>query len=127
MCYSGSDKRLSTLPAYSPVLLGFNEPDHANQANMTVDDAYAKWSILVGKSDIIASPAMAGNPAASGSWLEIFAAKVPAPKMDYVAVHWYGGIYASSFKKRMTEIYNKFGKKLWITEFACQTYSSAKA
>jgi hypothetical protein len=102
MCFSGTEKRLSTLPAYSPVLLGFNEPDHINQANMTVDDAYAKWSILVGKSGLIASPAMAGNPLTPESWLEQFAAKVPAPKMDYIAVHWYGGNFSSSFKTRMT-------------------------
>lgn len=101
MCYSGTDKRLSTLPAFSSVLLGFNEPDNSGQANMTVDDAYNKWSTLVSKSGLIASPASAGNPAAAGSWLEQFMAKVPTPKVDYIAVHWYGGIYASSFKTRM--------------------------
>lgn len=48
-------------------------------------------------------------------------------KVDYIAVHWYGGIYASSFKTRMQDIYNKYQKPIWITEFACQTYSSSVA
>lgn len=69
MCFSGTGKRLTTLPVFSSVLLGFNEPDNSNQANMTVDDAYNKWSTLVNKSGLIASPASAGNPAAAGSWL----------------------------------------------------------
>lgn len=51
----------------------------------------------------------------------------PTPKVDYIAVHWYGGTSASSFKTRMQDIYNKFQIPLWITEFACQTTSSSIA
>jgi hypothetical protein len=39
----------------------------------------------------------------------------PTPKVDYIAVHWYGGTSASSFKTRMQDIYNKFQIPLWIT------------
>jgi hypothetical protein len=51
----------------------------------------------------------------------------PTPKVDYIAVHWYGGTSASSFRTRMQDIYNKFQIQLWITEFACQTTSSSIA
>ncbi len=51
--------------------------------------------------------------------------KVPTPMVDIIAVHWYGGVSVSSFKNRMTDIYNKFQKPIWITQFACQTHYSA--
>ena len=51
---------------------------------MTVDEAYGNWSSLVSKTVSIASPALARNPAAAGSWLELFMAKTPAPKVDYI-------------------------------------------
>ena len=82
---------------------------------MTVDEAYGNWSSLVSKTVSIASPALARNPAAAGSWLELFMAKTPTPKVDYIAVHWYGGNYSSSFRNRMQEIHTKFQKPLWIT------------
>jgi hypothetical protein len=53
--------------------------------------------------------------------------KSPKPKVDYIAVHWYGGTSPSSFKSRMQDIHNKFQTPLWITEFACQTTSSSNA
>jgi hypothetical protein len=53
--------------------------------------------------------------------------KSPTPKVDYIAVHWYGGTSASSFKSTMQDIYNKFQIPIWITEFACQTSSSSAA
>lgn len=69
MCFSDNNNRIDKLPAYSDILLGFNEPDNDGQSNMTVDEAYNLWPQLVAKSNIIASPVMAGNPAAAGSWL----------------------------------------------------------
>lgn len=126
MCFSGKKSRLDALTSYDQ-LLGFNEPDNDNQANMTVDEAYGNWSILDSKTVEIASPVMASNAAASGSWLELFMAKTPAPNVDYIAVHWYGGNYTANFKNRMQDIYNKYQKPLWITQFACQTVSSATA
>ncbi len=69
MCYSGKQSRIDALPEMSDYLLGFNEPDNSNQANMAVDTAYNLWSTLVGKCNKIASPATAGNPATPGSWL----------------------------------------------------------
>ena len=82
---------------------------------MTVDEAYGNWSSLVSKTVSIASPVLASNAAAAGSWLELFMAKTPAPKADYIAVHWYGGNYSSNFKNRMQDIYNKYQKPIWIT------------
>lgn len=123
MCFSGA--RVNQIPNYSDHLLGFNEPDHPDQSNMNVSYALSLWPQLVAKSYTIASPATASNPAASGSWLEQF--MKGGPKVDYVAVHWYGGAEASSFKNRMQEIYSKFQKPLWITEFACQTHSDSVA
>lgn len=40
-------------------------------------------------------------------------------RVDYIAVHWYGGTNAQAFKNKMRRIYNMYGERpLLITEFA---------
>lgn len=67
MCYSG--KRVDSISSTNNFLLGFNEPDNTQQSNMNVSYALSLWPSLVSKSNLIVSPATAGNPAAVGSWL----------------------------------------------------------
>jgi hypothetical protein len=56
----------------SPEVLGFNEPDRADQSSLTPQDALALWDELIRSGKRIGSPAMAGNPVKPGSWLEQF-------------------------------------------------------
>ena len=40
-------------------------------------------------------------------------------RMDYIGVHWYGGTSPRSFKERMIEVYEAYGRRpLLISEFA---------
>lgn len=121
MCFSA--RRVPGIPAGNSVLLGFNEPDNSNQANMTVAEASNLWPSLTPLTAKIVSPAMSGNPSTSGSWLEQF--RDNGLKFDAVAVHWYKGANATKFISDITAIYNKFNKPIWVTEFAPQTTSSA--
>jgi hypothetical protein len=107
-----------------PFLLGFNEPDHPKQANLSVEDALAKWPALSAKAGFIVSPALAGNPVTK-DWLNGFL-KAGA-KVDAIAVHWYKGADAARFIKDLELIHAHFGKPLWVTEFAPQTAADSAA
>ena len=55
----------------SSIILGFNEPDHSKQSNLSVEEALENWHKLVSKSQIVGAPAMAGNPI-NGEWFPKF-------------------------------------------------------
>jgi len=98
-------------------LLGFNEPDGKKQANMSVDDALAAWSVLEKTGLRLGSP---GCVHADGEWMKSFmqAAKTRKLKVDFVCLHSYGGPNAESFIKMLHRIHELYGKPIWITEFA---------
>jgi hypothetical protein len=104
------------------ILLGFNEPDHLKQANLTPAEALEKWPALVAKSESIIAPALAGNPLKS-EWLTVFLKA--NPKVDAIAVHWYKGADSARFIKDLEEIHAHFKKPLWVTEFAPQTMADS--
>jgi hypothetical protein len=133
----GDSTKLTTLAQFVPmtfsgrreppqskekILLGFNEPDHLKQANMTPAEALAKWPALVAKSESIIAPALAGNPLKS-EWLTAFLKA--NPKVDAIAVHWYKGADSARFIKDLEEIHAHFKKPLWVTEFAPQTMADS--
>lgn len=107
-----------------PFLLGFNEPDHPKQANLSVEDALEKWPALSAQAGLIVSPALAGNPVTK-DWLNRFL-KAGA-KVDAIAVHWYKGADAAHFIKDLELIHAHFKKPLWVTEFAPQTAADSAA
>jgi hypothetical protein len=55
----------------SSIILGFNEPDHSKQSNISVEEALENWPKVVSKSAIVGAPAMAGN-SVTGEWLPKF-------------------------------------------------------
>lgn len=116
-------KRTVESPVSADAVLGFNEPDNSKQSDMTVQEALGLWPKVVTKGKRIGSPAMAGHPVA-GDWLPQF--MKPAPKVDFVTVHWYKGIQSKRFKKDMQDVFDTYKKPLWITEFAPQTTKSSK-
>jgi hypothetical protein len=135
----GDSTKLTTLAQFVPMtfsgrreppkskeklLLGFNEPDHLKQANMPPAEALAKWPALVAKSETIIAPALAGNPLKS-EWMAAFLKA--DPKVDAIAVHWYKGADSARFIKDLEEIYVRFQKPLWVTEFAPQTNADSAA
>ena len=111
-----------SLPSvHSPVILGFNEPDGAAQSNLTVQQATSLWSHVTSCGDRIGSPATAGNPSTTGSWLEQF--MDAAPKVDFICVHWYAPPNSASFLKEIDAIHAKYNKPIWVTEFAVADWS----
>lgn len=98
-------------------LLGFNEPDSPDQANMTVAQAIAEWPNLMRSGLRLGSPA----PTDGGlNWLYSFMDQADALdyRVDFVAVHFYrGGQTADQLYTWLEQIHLRTGRPLWITEF----------
>tara|TARA_R110002012_G_scaffold283304_1_gene473504 strand:- start:18516 stop:19859 length:1344 start_codon:yes stop_codon:yes gene_type:complete len=98
-------------------VLGFNEPDGSDQANMTVEEAIERWPLLEALNVPLVSPA----PINIGNdWMKQFMARAEEEnlRIDYVAMHWYGGSNALAFIKQVKDAYDLYQKPIWITEFA---------
>jgi len=116
-------------PGQAKRLLGFNEPDKKEQANMPYTEALKYWPLLEKLGIPLCSPACA-NPLSDvddstqgvrGTWMRDFMREADKRKyrMDYIGVHWYGGTSPRSFKERMIEVYEAYGRRpLLISEFA---------
>ena len=113
-------------PGYENVVLGFNEPDGAKQANMTVDQAIQNWALLVNTGRRVGSPATASNPTKAGSWFANFmtAAKAGGLRVDFIAVHWYAPPNVASFLNELDTLYQQYNLPIWITEFAVADWTA---
>ena len=98
-------------------LLGFNEPDHKDQANLPVARALEGWPYLMKTGLRLGSPAPA-QP--DGPWMQAFmaGAKAKGYRIDFVCIHSYGGPNVAALVNRLRKIHTLYGKPLWITEFA---------
>jgi hypothetical protein len=73
-------------------LLSFNEPDNADQSNVPVDTAIARYKIMMKTGLRLGSPVTTQDQAfGTGKWLTNFISKAVTQKLrvDYIAVHWY--------------------------------------
>lgn len=106
-------------------ILAVNEPDKSNQSNLTVEDVVNFWPELEAFGVPLGSPAVVN--AESGQWLKDFMSKVDelGLRVDYICVHNYGGISASAFEKKLTNIYNKYKRPILVTEFAVADWNAS--
>jgi hypothetical protein len=98
-------------------VLTFNEPDLGDQADMTVDEAVALWPLLETLSVPISSPV---TSAPLNDWMRTFMNEAAADnlRIDFVAIHIYHKNTPSNFLALVEEVYQAYGKPIWITEFA---------
>lgn len=98
-------------------LLGYNEPDKPDQANMTVEEALAAWPKLMESGLPLVSPACAN---VDGEWMEAFMEGVEKRgyRVDFIAIHHYGSPDPVNFFNRLERVHKKYKRPLWITEFA---------
>lgn len=105
-------------------LLGFNEPDGASQANMTVPEAIELWPRLEEIGVPLGSPATI-NP--NNEWMQEFMQQADALglRVDFITVHHYGGTSVSNFVNKLSTAYNAYGQRpIWITEFAVADWNA---
>ncbi|XP_063417529.1 uncharacterized protein LOC134700089 [Mytilus trossulus] len=106
------DLNISTNAQY---LLGFNEPDHHKQSNLTVAQAVSMWKEVEKKAagKILVSPAVTNL-----NWLQQFIHQCHNCRIDHVAVHAYR-CDAHQLIAYLKDAWNRFHKPIWLTEFAC--------
>lgn len=108
-------------------VLGFNEPNKSDQANMSVADAIAQWPELTSNPDIrVGSPAVSDDGRA---WLEDFMdeVEVNSLRVDFIAMHWYGWNEGSCTSANLEGAINwasQWVLPVWITEFGCMGSSN---
>ena len=105
-------------------LLGYNEPNSADQSNIAYGDAVWSWPDLLGTGLRVGSPA----PTDGGlSWLSSFMTQCAAEnkRVDFVALHYYrcyGNAAdptgaANQFYNFLKGVYETHRKPIWITEW----------
>lgn len=103
-------------------LLGFNEPDGKDQANLSVDKALEGWPYLEATGLTLGSPA-AVHP--DGDWMKSFMAGAEQKhcRVDFVTIHWYGGADPQGFLDMLDRVYALYHRPLWVTEFCPADWS----
>ena len=99
------------------LVMGFNEPDQPSQSNITVERAIELWPQLMELNAPLVSP---GCVHPDGEWMRDFfeIAEQKNLRVDFVAVHSYGGLDAEALLRRLEKVHAEFARPLWITEFA---------
>jgi len=105
-------------------LLGYNEPDRPDQANMSVSDAIATWPTLLATGLRVGAPAVSDGGL---SWLYDFIAQADAAglRVDFVPVHYYRCYgnpddptgTANQFYNFLKGVYDVVKRPLWVTEW----------
>lgn len=96
-------------------ILGYNEPDHAEQSNVSVERAIEEWPLMQQTGLRLGSPATTDF-----AWLYNFMNEANRRnyRVDYVAIHAYwGGLSPHEWYTRLREIHERTKRPLWITEW----------
>lgn len=96
-------------------LMGYNEPDHKEQSDVTVEKAIEEWPVLQGTGLRLGSPATTDF-----NWLYSFMseAKKHNYRVDYVVIHAYwGGLSGAEWYKRLKEVHDRTKRPIWIKEW----------
>jgi len=106
-------------------ILGFNEPNHQEQANLSPQDAAIGWIKLQEKypDKILISPSAApGGSSSVEEWFDEFfeICEELGCRVDYLATHSYTG-NAKYDVDSCNNLYQRYGRKVWLTEFAKPT------
>lgn len=96
-------------------LLGYNEPDHTEQSNVSVEKAIEEWPQLLKTGLRLGSPATTNF-----SWLYEFMSQCNRKnyRVDYVVIHAYwGGLSPDEWYKKLKDVYDHTKRPLWIKEW----------
>ncbi len=111
----------------SQILMGYNEPDNATQANLDPTNGAIYWHNFNNLDMPLAAPAPAN---AGDSWLPIFFGYITnwGLRVDYLPSHDYPGNNSSASSgiwiNSLQSEYNTWGIPIWMTEFGCVDWST---
>ncbi|KAF2477689.1 uncharacterized protein BDR25DRAFT_299526 [Lindgomyces ingoldianus] len=129
----------TAVKAGTNVVMGFNEPDHPAQANLTLTQACSNWTnymepIVSAHPEVtILGPSVTNGPAPMGlDWLSRFKTACPGATWHAANIHFYDQYddkVVDRFISHCEEASKSFGKPIWVTEFGLNpgTASSAQA
>lgn len=136
---------LRDVPGYDlEYVLGFNEPELPDQANLSVSDALVAWKKMsdafTAEGVKLVSPAVSGTgPRALDDWLYPFMDAVDASladtdptndmHVDAIGYHFYTVRYnaqdeADKLLNAIDTIWQKYQRPIWLTEFAGLFYAN---
>ncbi|MFI5954477.1 glycoside hydrolase family protein [Cryptosporangium sp. NPDC051539] len=122
---SMNDETLAAVKQRGDTLLGFNEPDFESQSNMSPSEALDLWPRLEATGMRLGSPAPAFGAADDGSWFDQFmkGAKSRGYRVDFIALHWYGGDFETEnaveqLQRYLQRTWDRWHKPIWLTEYA---------
>ncbi|WAR28919.1 ASL1-like protein, partial [Mya arenaria] len=106
-----------TLTPGAKFVLGYNEPNHVDQANLTPKQAADFWPEVerVAAGLPLISPVTAGQ---NFPWLDEFFRLCHNCRVDYIGAHLYS-CSADQVMHFLQQLHNRYHKKVWLTEFAC--------
>lgn len=116
----------------SSALLGFNEPEIPEQANMTVEQAIELWKqvVLPAKAKFnfrLGSPGMSSDVGRSKPWLNSFLSQLGGQDgIDFLVVHWYGPSF-NDMRAFLEDMHSTYGLPVWVNEFACTRMGNGEA
>lgn len=118
--YQGSSEWLKTASEEFHTVLGFNEPDLRDQANIPVQTAVNYQQNFTNSGLRIGAPVVAYDPS-NNAWFSEYASKVNMDEIDFIPMHvyydWGGESMADAFLKAVDDTYAKYQKPIWITEY----------
>ncbi|MFF8867536.1 glycoside hydrolase family protein [Streptomyces sp. NPDC015139] len=128
---SVTEKELGQAKKQGSTLLGFNEPDRPDQADMTVDQALDLWPRLQSTGLRLGAPAVATGGDVAGGWLDRFMKGAAARhyRVDFIPLHWYGADFNSrratgQLHGYIEAVHKRYKKPIWLTEYALTDFSS---
>jgi len=102
--------------------MGFNEPDHTDQANMSEALVLQLWPRLQSLDAPLVGPCPA-NPTSSWNATFYAAADQMGYRVDFTPQHWYANPNANNLINKIKEVYSLYGRPIWLTEFSCVRWS----
>ncbi|QHY99849.1 Glycosyl hydrolase catalytic core [Streptomyces sp. S4.7] len=126
---SVTDAELAQAKEQGTHLLGFNEPDMTEQADMTVEQALDLWPRLQSTGLRLGAPSVAYGGDTPGGWLDRFMSGAAARgyRVDFIPVHWYGGDFGSAAAEQLRgylqAVHDRYRKPIWLTEYALIDFS----
>lgn len=127
------ERLVAEIPDDAGYLLGFNEPNFGDQANISAGDAAALWPQLEEVAErrglSLVSPAVnycGGNCLDTDPfhYLHEFLAACQDCRIDAIAMHIYVGCNAQWLIDHVSRYKAEFDHPLWLTEFACDNADS---
>ncbi|MDX6766001.1 MAG: glycoside hydrolase family protein [Candidatus Methylacidiphilales bacterium] len=126
------DSALKEAKKHGTILLGFNEPDHLKQANMSVELALKLWPQLEATGMRLGSPSTAGGADKKDSWFGQFMRQSMERgyRIDFVCVHYYESNFSDpiegskKLKAFLESVYGLYNKPIWLTEFALSNWKT---